>query len=152
MLENHMVLNTADAPWNAPDMPQWECSCGVSHAYDVGKQTYPIWHSRGGYVEECAGNCGRRCCHDCAVTCRICGCHYCPDCRKGFDAGLKLCEECGAHYTVFAPAFPEEAEKLMAIEKRIARGRMYHREIPTGSEIDWLIEQLKEAWESLAAR
>ena len=158
-LENHMALNTADASWNQPDareLRRFECACGVDHTPDVDRLGYPKWHSLGKFVEDCPGGSNdqeHRCCHVCALTCRICGCHYCPKHQKGFSPGpLNLCEECGAYYTTFAPAFEAEAEKLITIEARMARGRPYgHGGEPLQSEVDWLIQELKEAWEALAS-
>ena len=154
MLENHMVLNTADAPWNRPDMPDWECSCGANHGYDVRTKTYPIWHSRGHFVEQCSHpDCGSRCCHECAVTCRICGCHYCSEHQKHFNQHLELCEDCGACYTNFANTVdPPDLQKLIDIERNIQRCGSVRRINPTETEIDWLIAELKEAWESLATQ
>ena len=119
-----------------------------------GSPGYQIWHSFSKYVEDCAGgDQEHRCCHACAVTCQICGCHYCPKHQKGFHRDLKLCEECGAYYSTFAHSIDTpDVQKLIHIEERIARGRPYgHGGEPLQSEVDWLIQELKEAWEALAS-
>ena len=116
---------------------------------------YPKWRNNGRrFVDHCAGkDCEQRCCHACAVTCRICGCHYCPEHQKGFDTHLELCEDCGAYYTTFASFIePPDVQKLVDIERRLARAGSYGRAYILDSERDWLILQLKEAWESLATR
>ncbi len=155
-LENHMVLDSPDAPWNAKEPGRWECDCGYAHAYEVKTSGgYPKWRNNGRrFVEDCAGSdCTKRCCHDCAVTCRICGCHYCPEHQKGFFKPLSLCEDCGACYTtVHGHIDAADVEKLIEIERRLASGRAYGRGNILDSERDWLIESLKEAWETLASR
>jgi hypothetical protein len=134
---------------------RFECACGADHTPTVDRVGYPNWHAAHRFVEDCAaGDREHRCCHVCAVTCDICGCHYCPQHQKGFGLGsLYLCEDCSAHYTEFAPARDrKDVDTLIGIESKIAAGRPYgHGGDPSRCQVDWLIQKLKEAWEALAS-
>jgi len=151
-LENHMVLNGPDAPWNAREPGQWECDCGYDHSREVKRLTYPLWRNNGRhFVEDCAHeHCTQRCCHQCAVTCLICGCHYCPEHQGGFFAALSLCADCSEGYVTFAASQDKaDLQALLKIEARRASARPYGRGFYLlDSEVDWLIAQLKEAWEA----
>jgi hypothetical protein len=107
----------------------YTCSCGADHSADVEREGYPRWHAPRGkevhFVDECSvPECGKKVCHLCAVTCRICGTKVCSYHTTEDLVNHGLCDGCAGVY----PAIPDSHERdvLIEIEAHLASGTSGH--------------------------